>query len=220
MVIRDFSFSLEPGTFAVLAGGNGAGKTTLLRVLAKLIKPDGGTITIDGKDVWKESDEVRRHLGFLSHQIYLYEDLSALENLRFTARLFGLKDYNDRITSVLKQLHLYHRQYDPVKTYSRGMQQRLALARAILHNPDILILDEPLSGLDEAGIEVLNNFIQEFKAEQKSALIVSHNLRAGYDLADDLYILEQGEIGFQCSKSEISFEDYHKEYRRILEAEQ
>lgn len=218
-VLRDISLEIQPGTFAVIAGGNGAGKTTLLRILAKLVKPDEGTILLGEKDLWAESDEVRSQLGFLSHQIYLYDELSALENLRFTARLFGLKNYQPRITAVLQKLHLYHRQFDPIKTYSRGMQQRLALARAILHNPDLLLLDEPFSGLDESGIEIFTSFIQEFKAQNKSAIIVSHNLRTGYDLADTLYILAGGRIGFQGQKQNVTYEEYHAEYRRILEAD-
>lgn len=218
-VIRDISFTLHPGDFLVISGGNGAGKTTLLRLLAKLVKPDTGTIRINGQDIWDESDEVRYNLGFLSHQIYLYDDLNAVENLRFTARLFGMKAYQSRITNVLQQLHLYHRQYDPVKTYSRGMQQRLALGRAILHDPEILILDEPFTGLDESGVEILTRLIGDYKQQNKSAIIVSHNLRAGYDLADTLYILEKGTIGFQSEKKQVSFEEYHTAYRRILEAE-
>jgi len=218
-VLRDISLEVRPGTFAVIAGGNGAGKTTLLRILAKLVKPDDGTILIGEKDLWAETDEVRSHLGFLSHNIYLYDELNALENLRFTARLFGLKNYQSRITLVLQKLRLYHRQFDPIKTYSRGMQQRMALARAILHNPDLLLLDEPFSGLDESGVEIFTAFIQEFKAQNKSAIIVSHNLRTGYDLADVLYILDDGRIGFQERKQDITYEEYHTEYRRILEAE-
>ncbi len=218
-VLRDISLTLNPGDFVVISGGNGAGKTTLLRLLAKLVKPDAGTIRIDGQDVWEESDEVRYNLGFLSHQIYLYDDLNAVENLRFTARLFGMKNYQSRIAEVLQQLHLYHRQYDPVKTYSRGMQQRLALGRAILHTPEILILDEPFTGLDESGVEILETLIRDHKRQNKSAIIVSHNLRAGYDLADTLYILEKGALGFHSEKKQVSFEEYHTAYRRILEAE-
>jgi len=216
-VLRGISLNLEPGNFSVLSGGNGAGKTTFLKIIAKLMKPDDGSISINGKDIWTESDTVRRNVGFLSHQIYLYDDLNALENLRFTARLFGLSDYNDRIEHLLKELHLYHRQYDPIKTYSRGMQQRLSLARALLHDPDILLLDEPFSGLDEAGIETFLKFIQEYKSQQKSAVIVSHNLQMGYDLGDDLYILFKGDIGYHSKKSQVTFNDYHAEFRRLLE---
>jgi heme ABC exporter ATP-binding subunit CcmA len=216
-VLRGISLDLTPGSFTVLAGGNGAGKTTFLKIIAKLMKPDDGNISINGEDIWTESDKVRRNVGFLSHQIYLYEDLNALENLRFTARLFGLRDYNDRIEHLLKELHLYHRQYDPIKTYSRGMQQRLSLARALLHDPDILLLDEPFSGLDEAGIETFLAFIQEYKAQQKSAVIVSHNLQMGYELADDLYILFKGDIGYHSKKSQVTFNEYHAEFRRLLE---
>jgi len=218
-VIRDISFVLHPGEFLVISGGNGAGKTTLLRLLAKLVKPDAGTISIDGQDIWEESDAVRYTLGFLSHQIYLYDDLNAVENLRFTARLFGMEEYHSRITEVLQQLHLYHRQYDPVKTYSRGMQQRLALGRAILHDPDILILDEPFTGLDEAGVEILDTLVRDHQRQNKSAIIVSHNLRAGYDLADTLYILGKGTIAFRGEKTQVSFEEYHSAYRGILESE-
>lgn len=216
-VLKGISLDVEPGKFTVLSGGNGAGKTTFLKIIAKLMKPDDGVITIDGEDIWKESDAVRRNVGFLSHQIYLYDDLNALENLRFTARLFGLSDYNDRIEHLLRELHLYHRQYDPIKTYSRGMQQRLSLARALLHDPDILLLDEPFSGLDEAGIETFLTFIRQYQSEQKSAVIVSHNLQMGYELADELYILFKGEIGYHSEKSQVTYNEYHAEFRRLLE---
>ncbi|MBS1271134.1 MAG: ABC transporter ATP-binding protein NatA [Candidatus Marinimicrobia bacterium] len=200
-----------------LAGGNGAGKTTLLKILAKLMKPDSGEIHIFGKNIWQESDAARRHIGFLSHQILMYNELNALENLRFTARLFGMTDYDTRITNVLKRLHLYHRQYDPVKTYSRGMQQRLALARAILHDPDILILDEPFSGLDESGIDIFTEYIESFRTKNKSAILVSHNLEIGYHLSDELHILSRGRIGFSAKKDDVSYGDYHAEYRRLLD---
>ena len=216
-VLRGISLEVPEGAFISLAGGNGAGKTTLMKILAKLMKPDTGSIAVFGTDIWGDSDAARRHIGFLSHQILMYNELNALENLRFTARLFGLKDYHSRIESVLKKLHLFHRQYDPVKTYSRGMQQRLALARAILHDPDILLLDEPFSGLDESGIDIFTEYIESFRTNNKSAILVSHNVEIGYHLSDELYILHRGEIGFHGKKSDISYHEYHSEYRRILE---
>jgi len=218
-VLRAIDICVPAGSFVTLAGGNGAGKTTFLKILAKLMKPDSGDIHIFGKNIWKESDEARRRIGFLSHQILLYNELNALQNLRFTARLFGLSDYEERITEVLKKLHLYHRQYDPVKTYSRGMQQRLALARAILHDPDILILDEPFSGLDESGIEIFTEYIESIRTKNKSAILVSHNLEIGYHLSDKLYILSRGKIGFSAKKTDVSYGEYHAQYRRLLEEE-
>ncbi|MCF7804809.1 MAG: heme ABC exporter ATP-binding protein CcmA [Candidatus Marinimicrobia bacterium] len=218
-VLRDITLDIPEGAFVTLAGGNGAGKTTLLKILAKLMKPDSGSIHIYGKDIWKESDAARSNIGFLSHQILMYNDLNALENLRFTARLFGMLNYDDRIVEVLKQMHLYHRQYDPVKTYSRGMQQRLSLARAILHDPDILILDEPFSGLDESGIDIFTEYIESIRTQQKSAILVSHNLQIGYRLADTVYILSKGRIGFRAETKDVPYEVCHREYRQLLEAE-
>lgn len=218
-VLRDVSVHLRPGTFLAIAGGNGTGKTTFLKILSKLMKPDSGTIRLFGQDIWAESDAIRRGVGFLSHQIYLYDDLNALENLRFTARLFNLTDPEDRITDLLRRMNLYHRQYDPLKSYSRGMQQRLALARAILHDPDVLLLDEPFSGLDEAGIDILSSLIGEYKEEGKSAILVTHNLQIGYDLADELLILHRGRAWFQAEKAGLSYEQYHRKYREALQAE-
>ena len=218
-VLRDISLQLESGTFTVIAGGNGAGKTTLMKLLAKLMKPDAGSISIMGSDIWRDGDAVRRHVGFLSHSVYLYDDLNALENLRFTARLFGVPDAENRIRDVLRRINLYHRQYDPLKTYSRGMQQRLALARTILHDPDILLLDEPFTGLDEAGVDVLYSLIEEYKHAGKSAILVTHNLQRGYDLADELVILHRGQAWFSAEKSDISYPEYHRKYRAALEEE-
>ncbi len=216
-VLRDISIEIQPGQFVALTGGNGAGKTTFLKILAKLLRPDGGSVLINKQDIWKEADEIRREIGFLSHQIFLYDDLNCQENLRFTARLFGVKDPDDRIDYLLKQLHLFSRKYDPIKTFSRGMQQRLSLARAVLHNPNVLLLDEPFSGLDESGIEILSKIIEQFKTEGKSVVLVTHNLQKGYELADELYILHRGLVQHHHHTGDIPFEQFHREYRQMLE---
>ena len=216
-VLRDVSIEVPTGQFVALTGGNGAGKTTLLKILAKLMRPDGGSILINDVDIWDGPDEVRRHVGFLSHQIFLYDDLNSRENLRFTARLFGVRDPDERIDALLKQLHLFHRKYDPIKTFSRGMQQRLSLARAVLHDPDILLLDEPFSGLDESGIEILSAIIEQYKDQGKSIVLVTHNLQKAYDLADELYILHRGAVQHHHKTGDIPYDTFHREYRRMLE---
>ena len=203
----------------MLSGGNGAGKTTLLKILAKLMRPDSGIITLEGRDLWNESDHIRKPMGFLSHQLYLYDDLNALENLRFVARLFDIDSPGERITKVLTDLDLFHRQYDPIRNYSRGMQQRLGLARAILHDPEILLLDEPFSGLDESGIDIFLHLLNSYKTQGKSVIIVSHNLQIGYEVADNLCILSHGNIEFQVEKQDISFSEFQGTYRQMLRSQ-
>lgn len=217
VILRDISIDVQPEQFIALTGGNGAGKTTFLKILAKLKRPDKGNIFLNDVDIWDGPDEVRKSVGFLSHQIFLYDDLNSVENLRFTARLFGVKQPDNRINDLLQQLHLFHRKFDPVKTFSRGMQQRLSLARAVLHNPEILLLDEPFSGLDESGIEILSAIIERYKAEGKSIVLVTHNLQKGYELADELYILHKGEVQHHHHTGDVPYATFHAEYRKMLE---
>ncbi len=144
---------MEAGEYVTLVGPNGAGKTTLLRILATLIRPTSGTVRIAGMDVARAGPEIRRYIGFLSHRTLLYEDLTAEQNLRFYARLYGIPDASARMDELLQRVGLADRRHDLVRTFSRGMQQRLAVARALIHCPSILLLDEPYTGLgpDAAG---------------------------------------------------------------------
>ena len=147
------------GEFLTLVGPNGAGKTTLLRILATLTRPTEGSVRVAGYDLAREGAEIRRRVGLASHQTLLYDDLSAEENLRFYGRMYDVTDLEERITALLQRVGLEHRRHDPVRTFSRGMQQRLSIARALLHDPAILLLDEPYTGLDQQAMEVLREVL-------------------------------------------------------------
>src|SRR5258708_3593369 len=146
-VLRGVDLEVAPGECLALMGPNGAGKTTLLRILATLSKPSAGAVIVAGLPLPAAAGQVRRRLGVVAHQTLLYSDLTAEENLQFYARLYGLADARPRIAAVLEQVGLAHRRHDLVRTFSRGMQQRLAIARALLHDPEVLMFDEPDTGL-------------------------------------------------------------------------
>ncbi|MGH2525079.1 MAG: heme ABC exporter ATP-binding protein CcmA, partial [Anaerolineales bacterium] len=147
-VLRGLDLEIAEGEFVAVLGPNGAGKTTLLRILAGLSRPTFGEVSVGGYRLPQQAGAVRRRLGVVSHQPLLYADLSAEENLRFYARLYGLRDSSARIARVLTLVGLSVRRRDLVRTFSRGMQQRLAIARAILHDPEVMLFDEPHTGLD------------------------------------------------------------------------
>jgi len=154
-------FTVEAGEFLTLVGPNGAGKTTLLRVLATLTRPTSGTVHIAGLNPARAGDQARRRIGFLSHRTLLYEDLTAEQNLRFYARMYDLRGDTERIHYLLERVDLAARRGDLVRTFSRGMQQRLAVARAVLHQPSVLLLDEPYTGLDPNAAQVLTDLLAE-----------------------------------------------------------
>ena len=162
-VLRGVNLHVAAGEFVTLVGGNGAGKSTLLQIVATLLKPSGGTVQVGGWPLPKYADKVRPHIGLVSHQSLLYGDLTAAENLAFFARLYRLEDVNAKVDAALKMVGLWARQRDRVRTFSRGMMQRLTIARATLHNPDVLLLDEPYTGLDQDATVLLDDLLQREK---------------------------------------------------------
>jgi heme exporter protein A len=195
-VLRGLSFGLERGGFLVMFGPNGAGKTTTLRVLATLLTPTDGSITVAGHDVHEDPMPVRRAIGFISHNPMLYPDLTAQENLRFYADMYGIEDREARITELLERLELSARRHDVVRTYSKGMRQRLAIARAILHRPRVLLLDEPHSGLDPRAVDILDGLLTEIRDEH-TFVMVTHNIAKGLEWGTELMIIEGGRIAYE-----------------------
>jgi len=186
-VLRDISFELPYGAHLAIWGPNGSGKTTLLRVLATLEKPTSGSIAFDDLDSVKNADELRDRIGMLGHRTMLYADLSALENLVFYGRLYGIPHAEKRAEELLRQVGLYTRRLDAVKTFSQGMQQRVALARALMHEPSLLLLDEPYSGLDTASADILSRFLQEEPGET-TCVMVSHDVQVAADFCTHLLL--------------------------------
>jgi len=194
VVLRGVNLRVNAGETVVLLGPNGAGKTTLLRILATLLRPSAGTVRVGGHDLSRNPGMVRHLLGFVSHQPLLYRDLSAVENLRFYARLYGMDGPEERISLLLDQVGLGKRGDDLVRTFSRGMVQRLTIARALLHNPPILLLDEPDTGLDPQAGAMLVRLLRDVSGEGRTILLTTHNLARGIDFADRVVILARGRV--------------------------
>jgi heme exporter protein A len=186
--------SVNAGEFVTLMGPNGAGKTTFLRILATLTRPTSGTLRIAGLDPAQAGDEVRRCIGFLSHRTLLYDDLTAGQNLDFYARMYDLDDGQARIDDLLGQVGLAARRHDMVRTLSRGMQQRLSVARAVLHRPQVLLLDEPYTGLDPSAAQVLTDLLTELAGEGCTVLLTTHNLERGLAVGQRVVVLSRGRI--------------------------
>jgi len=197
-VVADLSFSVARGGFLALFGPNGAGKTTTLRLLATLLRPTAGSVVVAGHDARREPDEVRRTVGFISHEPLLYRDLTARENLRFYADMYGVADPAGRVDELLERVELAHRGGDAVATLSKGMRQRLSIARALLHRPRVLLLDEPDAGLDTRAVELLDGLLAEIRREH-TFVLSTHDLRRGLEHADQVLILDEGRAVYHAS---------------------
>jgi heme exporter protein A len=195
-VLKGLSFGVERGGFLSIFGPNGAGKTTTLRVLATLLTASGGSVKVAGHDVRNDPMPVRSTIGLISHTPMLYPDLTADENLRFYADMYGVEDREARIGDLLERLELTHRRHDVVRTYSKGMRQRLAIARAVLHRPRVLLLDEPHSGLDPRAVDIFDGLLAEIRDEH-TFVMVTHNIAKGLDWGTELMIIENGRIVYQ-----------------------
>jgi heme exporter protein A len=192
--VRNVSLQVRRGEFVVLFGSNGAGKTTFLKVAAMLIRPTRGSLAIEGFDVAKQPEEARRRVGFLSHNTFVYRDLSPLENLKFFCRLYGVSDAEDRLLDILDRVDLKRRARDPVRAFSRGMQQRVGIARTLLHSPSLILLDEPYTGLDARAAQTLNGFLDEALGAGKTIILTSHDLGQGLRAATRAVILDKGSV--------------------------
>jgi heme exporter protein A len=202
-VLRGVDFQVDQGEFVALVGPNGAGKTTFLRILASLSRPNMGTITIGGYSLPGQAAAVRKVLGVVSHQPLLYGDLTAEENLRFYARMYDLEDINKRVEDVLTIVGLKPRKRDLLRQFSRGMQQRLAIGRAILHDPAVLLFDEPHTGLDQEAAAMLDTVLKEVAAEGRTVVMTSHDLIRTADLASRVDILSKGVIAASVAGADI-----------------
>ncbi len=184
--------SIEEGESFALLGPNGAGKTTLARILSTLIRPTAGTARVDGFDVAKESDEVKKVIGVVSHNTFLYDELTAKENLHFYAGAYGVDPKS--ADSLLEKMGLIDRSNDLVGVFSRGMKQRLSIARALLHEPRILILDEPSTGLDLQGRKVFYEIIKDLNSTGKTVLLTTHQMEEAERLCTRAAILYRGKV--------------------------
>ena len=214
--LRDISFTVEGGACLALLGRNGAGKTTLLRILAGLSKPGRGSITVLGKDAREET--TRRTIGVLGHGIGVYEELSAYENLRLFARLYGIADPNKTAREWLDRTGLDRVRDGLVREFSRGMRQRLAVARAFLHDPSLLLLDEPFTALDDRAIKVLQDLLTSALQEGRTIIMSTHQLREALELATDVALINRGKLAFRGERTREMAEDPGWLYRNYGEA--
>jgi heme exporter protein A len=215
-ILKGVDLSIAEGEFLTLVGPNGAGKTTLMNVISTLTKPTAGRVAMAGYDLADGATELRRQLGLVSHKTLLYDDLSAEQNLRFYARMYDVSDADARIETVLRRVGLWGRQRDPVRTYSRGMQQRLAIARAMLHDPPILLLDEPDTGLDQHAAAMLTDLLHEVGATRRTVLMTTHHLERGLELGDRVAILSGGRIAFQAETADLDGNRFREVYHQYV----
>ncbi len=188
------SMTIGRGEFAALIGANGAGKTTLIRLLAGLSRPTDGRILIGGCDTRREAVAARRLTGVIGHDPYLYPDLTAQENLRFYSRMFGLGNAADRVRTMLERVGLDHRRNEPVRSFSRGMLQRLALARALLHDPPLLLFDEPFTGLDIYAEAAFKEMLRTLIAQDRTVLMALHDISYALRHAGRILVLRRGRL--------------------------
>ena len=191
------------GECVAVFGSNGAGKTTLFRLVTATLRPSAGTVSIAGLDPRRAEIEVRRLLGVVSHQTFLYDGLTTHENLSFFARLHGVRDPAARADELLARTGLVAKRDERVRALSRGMQQRIALARALVHEPELLLLDEPFTGLDPRAADWLHRTIEELRGEGRTILFISHDVPRGLALSDRWIFLARGRVtGAQPSRPE------------------
>lgn len=215
-ILRGVDLNIQAGERVALLGANGAGKTTLLRMLAGLSRPSEGKITIDGLDLLQQTREVRRKVGFVAHQPYLYDELTALENLLFFARMYAVEQPQARATNLLLRVGLQKKARERASSLSRGQFQRLALARALLHSPQLLLLDEPDTGLDQQGLELLNELLQEHCAQGGTILFTTHDLEVALQRSDQVAMLRNGRVAYQQATPGLAEEHIRQAYQEVV----
>lgn len=215
-VLNGLDFEVQAGEFVALLGPNGAGKTTFLRILASLSRPSLGEVRVAGYRLPEQAAAVRRKLGVVSHLPLLYGDLSGEENLRFYARLYNLAEVERRVSEALELVGLAARRRDLVRTFSRGMQQRLAIGRAVLHDPEVMLFDEPHTGLDQDACSMLDTVLREVAARGRTVVMTSHELARVADLASRFDVLSRGVIAASVTRAEMDPDHLLAFYREAI----
>ena len=214
VALQDISLQVRRGEFVALLGRNGAGKSTLLRVIARLVKPNSGQVRVCGVDVRKEPERGREWIGFVAHHTFLYSNLTARENLRLYARLHRLEEAAERVDSALSNAGLELSADRPVRGFSRGMQQRLAIARSTLHRPELVLLDEPFTGLDLEAAELLSEQMRQWAAAGRTIIMATHDLEQGLQGVTRWILLDRGRI---VDKWEGDSASVRSRYRQFLQ---
>ena len=210
--VDGISFDLERGEFLSVFGPNGAGKTTLIKILSGLTRPSSGSARVAGYEVEEGKPEMRREIGVISHSTALYGDLTPLENLIFFGKMYGLQYPKESALSALEDVGLAPRRHDRVRTFSRGMVQRLSIARAILHDPSILFLDEPFTGLDLHASNVLKENLQSLHNNKRTILMTTHDVSCGLEMCDKVALQVMGRFAFFEDVKGITKENFESMY--------
>ncbi len=216
--LKGLNLKVPPGQLCILLGPNGAGKSTLLRILCTLTRPSGGDALIGNHSVIEEPTGVRRSIGAVLHEMLLYEDLTAAENLRFYSRLYGVPSEEKRIDDMLARLNLLHRKNDRVGDFSRGMKQRMSIARALISSPKVLLLDEPFTGLDVKSKDQVSSMLTEAVAGGATILMTAHDPDMAHDLGNRLLVLVDGKLRYDQQKTSVSKTNFVSEYKRMAGA--
>jgi heme exporter protein A len=214
-ILRSVDLTLQQGQRMALLGANGAGKTTLLRILAGLIKPSAGTVAVLGLDMRHAIQQIRHCVGFVAHQSYLYEELTVLENLLFFARMYTVPHAQERVHELLGRVGMQRRAHERVGALSRGQVQRVALSRALLHTPQLLLLDEPDTGLDREGSELVDALLAEHVVTGGSILFTTHLLERVLQQSDRIVILGSGRVVYNKEKAELNFDELQRIYQEV-----
>jgi len=218
LALRGIDLQIGRGEHVVIFGPNGAGKTTLVKILSTLLKPSSGSVWLDGINIRDKPAQIRRQISLVSHQTFLYDDLTVYENLKFYGRMYDVADLERRISEIISWLQLESRRDDRVGTLSHGLQQRASIARAVLHNPSILLLDEPEVGLDPHASTVIRDLLGSLNTGSRTVLITTHNLERGLDLGDRVIILDRGKVVYQALRHElgkVNFQQIYEQYTDI-----
>lgn len=218
VAVDGIDLELSAGDFLTVFGPNGAGKTTLLSLLGGRLRPSNGEIRVGGELLDFRETAWRSRIGVLSHQSFLYAHLTVTENLRFFGKLFGLKDLSRRIPERLEQVGLLDRADFLARQLSHGMRQRAALARALLHDPDLVLLDEPYTGLDPYAASVLRGVLSSLKDGQRTVVMVTHNLTQGLELANRVAIQVRGRFAWEGNRDEVEADAFEHFYHRVVES--
>ncbi len=215
-ILRGIDITIQHGERIALLGANGTGKTTLLRILAGLSRPNAGTISIGKFDLLQDAQAIRRLVGFVAHQPYLYEELTALENLLFFGRMYTVEHAQERAIQLMQRVGLEKRMRERVSTFSRGQVQRLAWARALLHTPRLLLLDEPDTGLDQEGYALIDTLLQEHTARGGTTLFTTHSLERALSLSTAIVMLNKGRVIYQRSTEALVVEELQRVYKEAV----
>ncbi len=212
LALKGIELRVREGEFLTIFGPNGSGKTTLIKVLATIMKPSSGRVRVAGFDLQDSPVPIRRKIGVVSHQTFLYDNLTAFENLKFYGRMYDVPHLEERIREVITRVGLASRLHHQVGTLSRGMQQRLSIARAVLHHPSIMLLDEPETGLDEYAMAMLGEMLDTLSAEVGTLIMTTHHLEYGLEMGDQVAILAGGRIVYQESKQSLDVNSLRQTY--------